>query len=150
MRRRKQRSCAPSGTPSAPCSRARCCRRAPSSGGEGLESHPQPPQFTFILIRQGVRQRQTPLNRCQAHAAPCVLVRKRSMPGGLSRCCRAVCPDASPDFLALADAIRADLERCGDGGDGDAPAAPPPMRRRSRAALVVNHDAILEEAEEGE
>ena len=60
-----------------------------------------------------------------------------------------VCPDASPDFLALADAIKDDLERCGDTADSDAPAAPPPMRRRSRMA-VVNPAAILEEAEEEE
>jgi hypothetical protein len=61
-----------------------------------------------------------------------------------------VCPDASPDFLALADAIKADLQRGGDAHGSDAaPAAAPPMRRRSRAA-AVNPDAIPEGAEEEE
>lgn len=61
------------------------------------------------------------------------------------------CPDASPDFLALADAIAVDLRVSGDSLSSSVPAAAaaPQTRRRSRA--VVNPDAILEDvAEEDE
>ncbi len=60
----------------------------------------------------------------------------------------AAAPGAAPDFLALSDAIVADLE-AGSGVEAlPAAAAPPEMRRRSRGA--VNPLSIAEEGEEEE